>query len=100
MKAWMKRFAAVGLAALLLSRAALAAPIESGTPMELNSPSAMLLEAETGTVIFEKNADQRRQVASVTKLMTLLICFEELAATLLLLILCCDWFEAFDLIFD
>ena len=80
MKAWMKRFAAVGLAALLLSRAALAAPIESGTPMELTSPSAMLLEAETGTVIFEKNADQRRQVASVTKLMTLLICFEELAA--------------------
>ena len=80
MKAWMKRFAAVGLAALLLSRAVLAAPIESGTPMELTSPSAMLLEAETGTVIFEKNADQRRQVASVTKLMTLLICFEELAA--------------------
>ena len=24
--------------------------------------------------------------------------FEELAATLLLLILCCDWFEAFDFI--
>ena len=59
---------------------AYAAPLESAVPMELTSPSAMLVEAETGTVIFEKGADEKRQVASVTKLMTLLICFEKLAA--------------------
>ncbi len=57
-----------------------AAPLESGTPMELSAESAILLEAETGTVIFEKNADEKRPVASVTKLMTLLICLEELEA--------------------
>ena len=44
------------------------------------SGRAVLVEAGTGTVIFEKNADERRQAASVTKLMTLLICFEELEA--------------------
>ena len=59
---------------------ALAAPLESGVPMELTSPSAMLVEADTGTVIFEKNADEKRQVASVTKLMTLLICLEAVEA--------------------
>lgn len=53
-------------------------PLEEGTPVEIASPSAMLLEADTGTVIFEKDADSKRQVASLTKLMTLLIVLEEL----------------------
>ena len=58
--------------------AASARPLEEGTPVEIASPSAMLLEADTGTVIFEKDADSKRQVASLTKLMTLLIVLEEL----------------------
>lgn len=74
------RLCALLLTLWQLAGAALAAPLEQGVPVELSSPSAMLLEAGTGTVIFEKNADERRQVASVTKLMTLLICFEELEA--------------------
>ncbi|MBR4068177.1 MAG: D-alanyl-D-alanine carboxypeptidase [Clostridia bacterium] len=57
-----------------------ATPLESGLPMELTAGSAILLEADTGTVIFEKNADERRPVASVTKLMTLLLALEELEA--------------------
>ena len=64
----------------LLVDAAVAAPLEADVPLELTAASAMLLEAETGTVIFEKNADEKRPVASVTKLMTLLICLEELEA--------------------
>ena len=58
--------------------AALAAPLEEGAPMALTAPSAILMEADTGAVIFEKNADERRPVASVTKLMTLLIVLERL----------------------
>ena len=75
-----RRLLALLLACAAVMGAALAAPLEEGVPVELTSPSAMLLEADTGTVIFEKNADEKRQVASVTKLMTLLICFEELEA--------------------
>ena len=55
-----------------------AAPLEEGTPMALTAPSAILLEADTGAVIFEKNADERRPAASVTKLMTLLLVLEKL----------------------
>ena len=73
-----KQGLALWLAWVLAVGAACAAPLESGVPVELTSPSAMLVEAETGTVIFEKNADERRQVASVTKLMTLLLVFEAL----------------------
>ncbi len=80
MKGFLRRLTVIAASLLMLFQAAMAAPLESGVPMEIASPSAMLLEAETGTVIFEKNADEKRQVASVTKLMTLLLCFEELEA--------------------
>ena len=62
----------------LLPVAASAAPLEESAPMTLTAPSAILLEADTGAVIFEKNADERRPVASVTKLMTLLLVLEKL----------------------
>lgn len=75
-----KRGMCVVLLLVMLCGAAQAAPLESAPPMELTSPSAMLVEAQTGTVIFEKNADERRQAASVTKLMTLLILLEKLEA--------------------
>ena len=45
---------------------------------ELQSPSAILLEPTTGQVIYEKNADEVRSPASITKIMTLLIIFDEL----------------------
>ena len=70
------RLCALLLALFWLVGPALAAPLEAEPPVALTSPSAMLVEAGTGTVIFEKNTDERRQAASVTKLMTLLICFE------------------------
>ena len=76
----MKRWLCMLMVMVLLCGYAQAAPLEDGAPVELTSPSAMLVEAGTGTVIFEKNADEKRQVASVTKLMTLLICLEKLAA--------------------
>ncbi len=68
----------VCLLCVCLPLAALAAPLEEGTPMTLTAPSAILLEADTGAVIFEKNADERRPVASVTKLMTILLTLEKL----------------------
>lgn len=44
----------------------------------LLTPSAIVIEASTGQVIFEKNATERRSPASITKIMTLLITFEQL----------------------
>ncbi len=73
-----KALTAVVLAiAMLLARPALSeAPMEEGTPFTLTSPSAILMEPETGRVIFEKQADARRPVASVTKVMTILLTLE------------------------
>lgn len=47
---------------------------------ELDCISAILMDAKTGTVLFEKNADQSLPLASVTKIMTLLLVMEEMDA--------------------
>lgn len=50
----------------------------NSTAVSLTSPSAILMEASTGTVLFEKNPDEVRSPASITKIMTLLLIFEAL----------------------
>lgn len=53
--------------------------MESETPaVEISAPSAVLMEASTGTVIYEKDADTARPPASVTKVMTMLLIFDAL----------------------
>lgn len=46
--------------------------------LDLSSPSAVLLEGLSGTIIYEKNKDERLRPASITKIMTLLLILEAL----------------------
>ena len=59
---------------------AAAAESNAGDGPVIQAPSAILMEASTGTVIYEKNADEARNPASVTKIMTLLLTFDALKA--------------------
>lgn len=52
---------------------------EEPAGVEVSAPSAILMEASTGKIIYEKDADTRRPPASVTKIMTLLLIFDALA---------------------
>lgn len=45
---------------------------------EISAPSALLMDQATGTILFEKNADEKRPPASVTKVMTMLLIMEAL----------------------
>lgn len=75
----MKRALCMLVALLFVPMAAFAQnPLEESAPFQMETPSYLLMEASTGTVIFEKNADERRPVASLTKLMTLLLTLEAL----------------------
>ena len=49
-----------------------------GVSVHLSAPAAILMEASTGAVIFEQNADVPCSPASITKIMTLLLIFEAL----------------------
>lgn len=42
------------------------------------APAGLLMEAQTGTVIFEKDGDTKRSPASITKIMTLILIFDAL----------------------
>ena len=52
--------------------------LPSGPEIGVQAPSAVLMEAGTGTVIYEKNADEQRRPASITKIMTLILIFDAL----------------------
>ena len=64
------------LLALLLAAASLVSV--SAADLELAAPSAILMDAATGTVLYEANAHERLRPASVTKIMTLLLVMEAL----------------------
>ena len=51
-------------------------PLLEAPPMNLNCAGAMLVEAESGQILFEMNEDVERPVASVTKVMTILLALE------------------------
>ena len=53
-------------------------PLLEAPPIQLNCAAALLVEAESGQIIFEMNADSPRPVASVTKVMTILLTLEAL----------------------
>lgn len=46
--------------------------------LDIKSPTALLMEASTGQVIYEKDAHTKRSPASVTKIMTMLLIFDAL----------------------
>jgi len=50
---------------------------ESAVP-EISAPSALLMDYATGKIIFEKNPDEKLPLASVTKIMTMLLAMEEI----------------------
>ena len=53
-------------------------PVSAGQEIEISAPSAILMEASTGTIIYDKDADTARPPASVTKIMTMLLIFDAL----------------------
>lgn len=48
--------------------------------LSISAPSVLLMEASTGTVIYEKNSHEIRHPASITKIMTLILIFDALAS--------------------
>ena len=69
---WMKRLLA-GMAAALLA----AILFFSSEVMAISAQKAILVDAQTGRVLYEKNADSRGLIASTTKIMTALVICEQ-----------------------
>ena len=53
---------------------------KTGDTLTLSAPSVLLMEAKSGTIIYEKDANKQMPPASITKIMTLLLIFDALDA--------------------
>lgn len=53
-------------------------PVMAQPQIDINSSSAILIDAGTGTVLFEKNSNEKMEPASITKIMTMIIASEAL----------------------
>ena len=67
---------AFALAMCLAPLIARAEPLETEVPIDIDCEAALLVEPMSGQVIFELNADDPRPVASVIKIMTILLVCE------------------------
>jgi len=70
-----RRRALITVAALATCAGALPAPAPAAAP-RLSAPSAILVQPQTGDVVYARAADRRRPIASTTKLMTALLALE------------------------
>ena len=71
----------LGLSLLILTMSVSSAAAEGMPAMpNVDAKSAILMEASTGMILGEKNADEALPPASVTKIMTLLLVMEAIEA--------------------
>ena len=50
----------------------------AASSMDINAKAAILMEANTGKILYEQNCDEKLRPASVTKVMTILLIFESI----------------------
>ncbi|MBL6642463.1 MAG: D-alanyl-D-alanine carboxypeptidase [PS1 clade bacterium] len=74
----MRRLTLLWSAALLFSLLVMPLLSTPAQAVETKASYALLIDAETGVALFEKNADARMSPASMSKLMTVLMAFEAL----------------------
>ncbi|MBQ3064681.1 MAG: D-alanyl-D-alanine carboxypeptidase [Clostridia bacterium] len=75
----MKQFCCIFLCFLIIGMSMSISPVRAAEFSDnIDAASVILMEAETGTVLFEQNADEALPPASVTKVMTMLLVFEAL----------------------
>lgn len=72
------RHTAILAAATILSGVAAWSASAAAPTIETNAREAILLDYDTGTVMFEKNADERTPPSSMSKLMTAYIVFDRI----------------------
>ena len=65
------------LAALCAALAVLTCIPAVAEAVEVSATACVLMDADTGQVLYEKNGDKRMLIASTTKLMTALVALEQ-----------------------
>lgn len=72
----MKRFLIIFISALMIALSML--PVSALSEEDISAPSAVLMDASSGKILYEKNPHDQRPCASITKVMTLTLVMEAL----------------------
>lgn len=75
-----KKMLSIMLAAVIAIISCCGVYAEDTSALDINARSAILMEASTGKVLYESNADEALPPASVTKIMTLLLIYDSIAS--------------------
>jgi len=75
-----KQLSLLSIALLALLSMAWPGVAQEAAPLETKAKEAILMDAQTGAIFFEKNADEQIEPASMSKLMTMVMVFEALKA--------------------
>lgn len=75
----MKRYVFGALSTFTLLLAVLTSAAQAQMPFETSAKQAILVDTETGRILYEKNADELMPPSSMSKLMTLYVLFEQLS---------------------
>lgn len=73
MRKWIRALAAWALVIGMIP----AMPVKAEEELNLDGESAVLIDADSGAVLYEKNADDRHYPASITKIMTVYLALSQ-----------------------
>ncbi|MEG1646144.1 MAG: D-alanyl-D-alanine carboxypeptidase family protein, partial [Clostridia bacterium] len=76
----MKKKFIIFMAVFLLAFASIALPVIAEPTINISAFSCCLIDYNTGKILYAKNENERHQIASMVKLMTTLLTFEEIEA--------------------
>lgn len=74
----LKRVRCIWILVIVLLGATIACPVYSEELINIDAKAAVLIDGNTGQILYEKNADDKLAIASITKVMTLLLAMESL----------------------
>ena len=72
----MKKLFIVMISAFVICGSSGALTAKAANPPEISAKGAVLISADTGEIVFEKNCREKLPMASTTKIMTTLLCLE------------------------
>ncbi|MBC8015981.1 MAG: D-alanyl-D-alanine carboxypeptidase [Sporomusaceae bacterium] len=64
------------IALLIFSTLSVTVTVSAASPLNISAKAAIVIEASTGKILYEKNADESRYPASTTKMMTIITALE------------------------
>lgn len=73
---WNRFWNRIGVLLLVISLLGLVQPVSTQAHVGVSAQAAIVMDVDSGRILFEKNSDQQLRIASITKIMTAIVAIE------------------------